>query len=76
MEHPLSKFKFCPICGSTRFEINNFKSKKCGKFRFTSTLPIQAAPPVAFIMNEKDELLVVRRQTNQPRALSTYLEDS
>ena len=64
MEHPLSKFKFCPICGSTHFEINNFKSKKCGSCGFTYYANPSSAT-VAFIMNEKDELLVVRRK-NEP----------
>ena len=64
MEHPLSKFKFCPICGSTHFEINNFKSKKCGSCGFTYYSNPSSAT-VAFIMNEKDELLVVRRK-NEP----------
>lgn len=64
MEHPLSKFKFCPICGSTHFEINNFKSKKCGSCGFTYYANPSCAT-VAFIMNEKDELLVVRRK-NEP----------
>ena len=64
MEHPLSKFKFCPICGSTHFEINNFKSKKCGSCGFTYYVNPSSAT-VAFIMNEKDELLVVRRK-NEP----------
>ena len=64
MEHPLSKFKFCPICGSTHFEINNFKSKKCGICGFTYYANPSSAT-VAFIMNEKDELLVVRRK-NEP----------
>ena len=64
MEHPLSKFKFCPICGSTHFEINNFKSKKCGSCGFTY-YPNPSSTTVAFIMNEKDELLVVRRK-NEP----------
>ena len=64
MEHPLSKFKFCPICGSTHFEINNFKSKKCGSCGFIYYANPSSAT-VAFIMNEKDELLVVRRK-NEP----------
>ena len=29
MEHPLSQFKYCPKCGSARFEIHNDKSKQC-----------------------------------------------
>ena len=29
MKHPLEKFKYCPVCGSAQFVVNNFKSKKC-----------------------------------------------
>jgi transposase-like protein len=28
MKHPLEKFKYCPVCGSAHFVVNNFKSKK------------------------------------------------
>jgi ADP-ribose pyrophosphatase YjhB (NUDIX family) len=33
--HPLDKFLFCPVCGSPRFEVNNFKSKHCAQCGFT-----------------------------------------
>jgi ADP-ribose pyrophosphatase YjhB (NUDIX family) len=33
--HPLEKFQYCPVCGSNKFEINNFKSKKCSSCGFT-----------------------------------------
>ena len=33
--HPLDKFRFCPVCGSDQFEINNFKSKHCQHCGFT-----------------------------------------
>lgn len=33
--HPLNKFSYCPVCGSSRFEENNFKSKKCQDCGFT-----------------------------------------
>ncbi len=60
MEHPLEKFKFCPICGSSRFEVNNFKSKKCRDCGFTYYAnPCSAT--AAFIVNDNDEMLVVRR---------------
>ena len=29
MEHPLDQFLYCPKCGSSHFEVNNEKSKKC-----------------------------------------------
>ena len=60
MEHPLEKFKFCPVCGSSHFEVNNFKSKKCQDCGFTYYAnPCSAT--AAFIVNDKQEMLVVRR---------------
>lgn len=64
MSHVLDKFKFCPVCGSPNFEINNIKSKKCKNCGFSYYLNPSSAT-VAFILNEKDELLVVRRK-NEP----------
>jgi len=64
MSHVLDKFKFCPVCGSQHFEINNFKSKKCKDCGFTYYLNPSSAT-VASILNEKEELLVVRRK-NEP----------
>jgi len=58
--HPLEKFTFCPVCGSKQFVVNNFKSKKCQDCGFTYYAnPCSAT--AAFILNEKDEMLVVRR---------------
>ena len=60
MSHPLDKFRFCPVCGSEAFEVNNFKSKKCRHCGFTYYAnPCSAT--VAFILNEKGQLLVARR---------------
>lgn len=63
MTHVLDKFKYCPVCGSSHFEINNFKSKKCKDCGFSYYLNASAAT-VAFILNEKEELLVVRRKND------------
>lgn len=62
--HVLDKFKYCPVCGSSHFEINNVKSKKCKECGFTYYLNPSSAT-VALILNEKNELLVVRRK-NEP----------
>ncbi len=60
MEHPLEKFRFCPVCGSSRFVENNFKSKRCGECGFVYYAnPCSAT--AAFIVNDRHELLVVRR---------------
>lgn len=58
--HPLEQFKFCPKCGSKRFAMNNEKSKKCLDCGFVYYFNSCAAT-VAFILNEKNELLVCRR---------------
>ena len=60
MEHPLEIFKYCPVCGSEHFEVHNFKSKKCRDCGFTYYAnPCSAT--AAFIVNDNDEMLVVRR---------------
>ena len=60
MEHPLEAFKYCPVCGSAHFEVHNFKSKKCRDCGFTYYAnPCSAT--AAFIVNDNDEMLVVRR---------------
>lgn len=58
--HPLEQFRYCPKCGSSRFNINNEKSKKCADCGFVYYFNSSAAT-VAFILNEKNELLVCRR---------------
>ena len=34
MKHPLAQFLYCPECGSSHFEVNNEKSKKCADCGF------------------------------------------
>lgn len=63
MEHPLQKFRYCPKCGSPHFEENNEKSKRCGDCGFVYYFNPSAAT-VAFIVNNRDELLVCRRASN------------
>ena len=58
--HPLEKFTHCPKCGSKHFEVNNEKSKKCSNCGFVYYMNPSAAT-AAFILNERGELLVVRR---------------
>lgn len=60
MKHPLAQFLYCPECGSSHFEVNNEKSKKCAGCGFVYYFNPSAAT-VAFILNEKEELLVCRR---------------
>lgn len=61
MSHVLDKFQFCPVCGSNHFEINNIKSKKCKDCGFSYYLNPSSAT-VALILNNKEELLAVRRK--------------
>lgn len=58
--HPLSQFKYCPKCGSSHFEENNFKSKKCQDCNFTYYFNSSAAT-VAIIQNQNNEILVATR---------------
>src|ERR1035437_1609857 len=62
--HPLQKFRFCPVCGSAHWEINNFKSKHCADCGFTYYGNPSAAVD-CFIQNKEGELLVCRR-ANDP----------
>ena len=62
--HILDKFRYCPVCGSSHFEIKSEKSKQCENCGFEYFMNPSAAV-VAFIRNEKGELLVERRK-NEP----------
>ena len=73
MSHPLEVFKYCPRCGSSRWAVNNFKSKHCADCGFTYYANPSSAT-AAFIIRHPSptthqpsapELLVVRR-ANEP----------
>lgn len=57
-------FKYCPVCGSSQFEDNNVKSKRCAACQFVMYINPSAAV-AAFIINEKGEVLVAVRG-NEP----------
>lgn len=59
--HPLEKFRFCPQCGSSHFEVSSDKSRKCNHCGFEYFMN-QSSANVAFILNSKGELLVERRK--------------
>lgn len=61
--HPLDKFQYCPVCGSKHFLENNKKSKKCDNCGFVYYINPSSAT-VAFIMNDKGQLLVTTRKNN------------
>lgn len=60
MKNKLSYFSFCPHCGSRHFVDNDWKSRRCMDCGFVYYLNPSAAT-AAFIVNDNDELLVVRR---------------
>lgn len=63
--HPLDKFTHCPACGSSTFEVNNFKSKRCLNCGFTYYANPSSAT-AAFILRS-DRLLVARRAKEPAR---------
>jgi mutator protein MutT len=65
-KHPLELFRFCPRCGSPRFEEHNEKSKRCADCGFVYYFNPSAAT-VALIRNERGELLVCRRAKDPAR---------
>lgn len=58
--HFQSLYKYCPACGSSSFENQSEKSKKCRQCGFVFYMNTAAAV-ATFIFNEKGELLVCRR---------------
>ena len=58
--HPLEKFRYCPCCGSERFQVATEKSKQCEDCGFEMFMNPSAAV-AALITNERGELLVCRR---------------
>ena len=65
-QHPLEKFRYCPLCGSEKFVENNFKSKRCEACGFVYYFN-PSSSTVAVIVNEKNELLAVRRAKEPAR---------
>ncbi len=66
MAHPLSLFRYCPRCGSSQFEVNDFKSKRCAACGFTY-YHNAAAATVAVIFDRQGRLLVCRRAADPAR---------
>lgn len=58
--HLLDKFKFCPICGSSRFVVNDIHSKRCQSCGFVYYINPRAAV-AAFIVDNQNHLLVCSR---------------
>jgi ADP-ribose pyrophosphatase YjhB (NUDIX family) len=64
--HPLDKFRYCPVCGSSRFAVNNVKSKHCADCGFTYYANASSAT-AAFILRSDGCLLVARRAKEPAR---------
>ena len=62
-QHPLSRFRFCPVCGSSGFAVNDFKSKHCPACGFTYYANPSSAT-AAFIL--RDGCLLVARRGKEP----------
>lgn len=72
--HYLDKFKYCPVCGSSRFEEHDFKSKHCADCGFTYYFN-SAAAVVAIIVNEKGNCSLAEEEKSQPETHLTLSED-
>ena len=64
--HPLDLFRFCPVCGSSLFVVNNVKSKHCRQCGFTYYANPSSAT-AAFIIDSQNRLLVARRGKDPAR---------
>lgn len=52
MKHPLEKFSYCPVCGSSRFEVDTVKSKRCRDCGFTYFMNPSAATAAVILKKE------------------------
>lgn len=59
-QHPLQRYRYCPVCGSADFLVSSVKSKQCRHCGYELFINPSAAV-VAFIRNARGELLVVER---------------
>ncbi|MCD7936844.1 MAG: NUDIX domain-containing protein [Tannerellaceae bacterium] len=59
-DHPLSQFRFCPVCGENGFSVRNEKAKQCTACGFVYYFN-PSASVACFITNPSGELLLVRR---------------
>ena len=66
--HPLSKFEYCPQCGSRHFNVNGPKSRLCENCGFEYFMNPSAAT-VAFILNSKGEMLVEKRKREPAKGM-------
>ena len=65
-QHPLHRFRYCPLCGSDGFEPHGPNARHCHHCGFTYYTNPRGAT-VAVIINEYGELLVGRRAKDPAR---------
>lgn len=63
-DHPLYRFRYCPLCGSDQFAEHSPLARKCEACGFTFYSNPKGST-AAFILNDRDELLCGVR-TNEP----------
>ncbi len=66
MSHPLSPFRFCPVCGAHAFACHDARSLRCASCGFTLYANASAST-VAVIVDEALRLLCVRREREPAR---------
>lgn len=66
--NPNSKLQFCPRCGSQHFKAGNFKPWTCPDCNF-QFFQNTAASAAALILNDMNELLLVRRAHNPHKGM-------
>ena len=64
--HFLTPYRYCPLCGSGRFDVSSERSRRCTDCGFELFQNASAAV-AAFIVNDKGELLVCRRAKEPAR---------
>lgn len=64
----IDKLEYCPKCGSKHFEKNSVKSRHCENCGFEYFMNASSAN-AAFIVNERGELLVTRRNREPAKGM-------
>lgn len=74
MDHPLEKFKYCPICGSQHFTVNdlNQNTVKSVDLPITSIAVLQL---LHLSLTKKKNYLFVKEQMNLQKEHLILLED-
>lgn len=65
-DHPLYRFRYCPLCGAEGFQEHGANARRCPGCGFTYYANPKAST-AAIIINEQDEILVARRAEEPAR---------